>query len=118
MIEKTLKDWGYPSEGIIEVDMGGGDGQEFPQEAWSAHTCGSCRKFDRKDWVCTLTNEDKDPDDDTCDSIDYEEKWLEPGYGYRSPVRCEYSSDRTYEQACKAIKAINEWIDDRERDEG
>lgn len=26
----TLADWGYPSEGIIGVDRGGGDSDELP----------------------------------------------------------------------------------------
>ena len=108
---KTLADYGYPAEGIIEVEIGGGNTYEIPQEGLSPHTCESCRKLN-KDWVCTLTGEDKDPDNDTCQDIDYEEKWLDCSYGFRSPVRCEYSSDNAYEQACKAIKAINRHNDD------
>ena len=103
---KTLKDFGYPSEGIIDIDRGGGDSYECPQEAFSAHTCGSCRKF-TKDWTCGITGEDKEPDYDTCDDIDYIEKWVGDEFGFRDPVRCEYSTDEAYEQACKAINAIN-----------
>ena len=115
--EPTLEEFGYPREGIVVEDMGGGDGREWPQEVLSAHTCGSCKKFDHKDWVCTMTKEDRDPDCDTCENIDYEEEWLETCYGFRSPVRNEYSSDKAYEQACKAIIAINKWMDDMEREE-
>ena len=104
--QPRLEDYGYPAEGIICVDAGGGDFYEMPKEGISAHTCGSCRKF-CKDWTCTVTGEEKDPDYDTCEDIDYKEEWLDSSYGFRSPVRCEYSSDKAYEQACKAINAIN-----------
>ena len=105
MREKTLKDYGYPFEGIIEVCPNNGpDSIEYPQEHWSAHTCGSCRRFNN-DWICEKTGEEKDPDEDTCDDIDYEEKELDGEF--RSPVRCEYSSDKAYDQACKAIARIN-----------
>lgn len=109
--EPTLADYGYPAEGIIDVDLGGGNGQEYPQEAFSPRTCGSCRKFNGGDWTCYKDGEDKDPDNDTCGDIDYQEEWLDNGY-LRSPVRCEYSSDETYKQACEAIEAINRSIKD------
>lgn len=105
-----LKDFGYPLEGIVYVDAGCGDDYEVPQEALSAHTCGSCQNFDSKEWVCKLTGEDKDPDDDFCDGIDYKEEWLDCEDGYRSPVRNEYSSDKAYEQAVKAINSINRYV--------
>lgn len=114
-MRKTLKDFGYPQEGIIYVDSGGGNGYECPQEALSAHTCGSCKKFNRKEWICMKDNADKEPDEDFCDDIDYAEEWLDSQYGFRSPVRCEYSSDDTYEQACKAIDRINTSISDQWR---
>lgn len=117
MRKMTLKDFGYPEEGIIDVDRGGGDCYEVPQEALSAHTCGSCRKFDRKEWTCKKDNEEKDPDYDYCDDIDYVDEWLDSGDGFRSPVRNEYSSDETYKQACEAIDAINRYIDDKNRPE-
>ena len=113
--QKRLKDYGYPSEGIILVDKGGGDDYEMPQEALSARTCGSCRQLDC-DWCCKRTGEEKDPDVDYCDDIDYQEEWLDTEYGFRSPVRNEYSSDKAYEQACEAINAINRNIED-EREE-
>ena len=106
----TLKDWGYPAEGIIDVGNGGEDSWEMPQEALSEHTCEYCRKFDRKEWVCTVSGEDKNPDQDYCEDIDYIEEWLDTEDGFRSPVRNEYSSDKTYQQACEAIKAINRHI--------
>ena len=109
--EPTLADYGYPSEGIIEVDRGGGDGYELPQEALSPHTCGWCRKCDSGE-TCTKDGREIDVDTDTCDDIDYREEWLDTSYGFRSPVRCEYSSDKTYKQACEAIKAINSSIKD------
>ena len=113
MREPTLKDFGYPEEGIIDVAPNNGpDSYERPQEGWSPHTCASCRKLNA-DWECTLTGEEKDPDEDTCDQLDYKKKWLEE---YRDPVRCEYSSDRTYKQACEAIKEIRDWIERREED--
>lgn len=118
----TLADWGYPAEGIIDVDKGGGDSYEVPQEAFSPHTCGSCRKFNgeycTKEWnngdesYCIPGRDEKDPDTDTCDDIDYEEELLDSQYGFRDPVRCEYSSDKKYKQACEAIKAINRDIKD------
>ena len=109
----TLKDWGYPAEGIIDVDDGGGDSHELPQEALSERTCAYCRKFNKEEWVCTVTGEDKNPDCDYCDNIDYIEEWLDTEDGFRTPVRSEYSSDKTFQQACKAIKAINHqiWLD-------
>lgn len=118
----TLKDWGYPAEGIILVDDGGGDFHEAPQEALSAHTCGSCRLFNgdycTKDWnngeedYCIPERDEKDPDFDYCDDIDYVEEWLDSEYGFRSPVRNEYSSDKAFKQACDAISAINRYIED------
>ena len=117
MRQKTLKDFGYPAEGIILVDAGGGDAYEVPQEAFSPRTCEYCRLFDSKEWVCTKDGEEKDPDNDSCDDIDYIDKWLDSEYGFRSPVRCEYSSDKAYEQACKAIIRMNRNIkDEYERD--
>ena len=125
-MKDRLKDWGYPAEGIILVDAGGGDDYEMPQEALSAHTCGSCRLFDgdycTKEWnnadesCCIPERDEKDPDTDTCDEIDYVEEWLDCEYGYRSPVRCEYSSDKAYEQACKAINAINAYVNSERED--
>ena len=112
----TLEDYGYPREGILDVDAGGGDSYEMPQEALSARGCDSCRNFDRKEWVCKLTGEEKDPDYDYCDDIDYIEKWLDNSLGFRSPVRQEYSSDEAYKQACDAINAINANIDDENRE--
>ena len=113
---ETLKDWGYPAEGIIDVSNGGEDSWECPQEALSEHTCAYCRKF-TKDWTCSDTGEDQDPDQDYCDDIDYIEEWLDTEGGFRSPVRNEYSSDATYQQACEAIKAINAHIrSERERE--
>ena len=119
-MKERLNDWGYPAEGILDVDAGGGDSYEMPQEALSAHTCGSCRLFDgdycTKEWnngdesYCIPERDEKDPDTDTCEQIDYVEEWLDSQYGFRSPVRCEYSSDKAYEQACEAIKAINAYI--------
>lgn len=109
--EPTLAEMGYPSEGIIEVDRGGGDGYEMPQEALSPHTCGWCRKCDSGE-TCTKDGREIDVDTDSCDDIDYQEEWLDTSYGFRSPVRCEYSSDKTYKQACEAIKAINSSIKD------
>ena len=115
--KRTLEDYGYPIEGILDVDKGGGDFYQVPQEALSPRTCEYCRKFDSKEWVCTLTGEDKCIDD-TCDRIDHVEEWLDNEYGFRSPVRQEYSSDKTFEQACKAIKAINRSIKESyERDD-
>lgn len=111
MRRRTLDDYGYPRGYSIDVDTGGGDGYEAPQEALSPRTCESCRRLD-KDWVCPLTGGDKDPDNDTCDQIDYKEEWLDSSYGFRSPVRCEYDSDEDYKQACEAIKAINKGIND------
>ena len=111
----SLKDCGYPEEGIIYVDAGGGDDYEMPQEALSEHGCVSCRNLDKKECVCKLTGEEKDPECDYCDEIDYIECWLNTEYGFRSPVRQEYSSDEAYEQACKAIEAINDCI--REQNE-
>ena len=108
----TLKDYGYPAEGIIYVDVGGGDDYEAPQEALSERGCCYCRNFDSKEYICKLTGEEKDPECDYCDRIDYIEKWLDSEYGFRSPVRQEYSSDQTYEQACKAIDAINHDIEE------
>ena len=122
-----LKDWGYPSEGILDVDAGGGDSYEMPQEALSARTCQWCRKFNgdycTKEWnngdesCCVPERDEKDPDTDSCDDIDYIEEWLDSQYGFRSPVRCEYSSDKAYEQACEAIKAINKHIEDEQMSE-
>lgn len=111
MREPTLVEMGYPSEGIIEVDRGGGDGYELPQEALSPHTCGWCRKCDSGE-TCTKDGHEVDVDNESCDDIDYQEEWLDTSYGFRSPVRCEYSSDKTYKQACEAIKAINSSIKD------
>ena len=107
----TLKDWGYPSEGIIEVDDGGGDSHEMPQEAWSEQTCCYCRNFDNKKYVCKLNGDDRDSDE-YCDKIDYIEKRIDSEYGFRSPVRQEYSSDGTFKQACNAIDAINRHIEE------
>lgn len=107
----TLSDFGYPSEGILDVDAGGGDSYEVPQEALSPHTCGYCRKCDCGE-TCTKDGRDVDMDNDSCEDIDYIEEWLDSSYGYRSPVRCEYSSDKTYHQACKAINAINRHMED------
>ena len=106
----TLKDWGYPAEGILDVDDGGGDSHEAPQEALSAHECAYCRNFDGKQYICKLTGEDRE-DDECCDKIDYIEKKLDSEYGFRSPVRQEYGSDKTYKQACEAIDAINNDIE-------
>lgn len=105
MQEKTLKEYGYPMYYAIGIDCGCGDGYEVPQEYFTARTCGSCRRFN-KEWVCEKTGEDKDPDNDTCDDIDYEEEAVN-NEEYRSPVRCEYDSDKDYKQACKAISRIN-----------
>ena len=102
----TLADYGYPAEGIIGVDCGGGDGYDLPQEALSAHTCKWCRKCEHGE-TCSKDGRDVDIDTDTCEDIDYIEEWLDTSYGFRSPARCEYSSDKTYKQACEAIKAIN-----------
>ena len=124
MKRTSLEDWGYPAEGIIDVCWNGDPDrcQEMPQEALSAHTCGSCRLFNgdycTKFWnnaeedYCLPDRDEKDPDNDTCDDIDYEEEWLDTQYGFRSPVRCEYSSDETYKQACEAIAALNRAIAD------
>ena len=107
-MEPTLADFGYPAEGIIEYTTDGGpDGHECPQEALSPHQCSSCNRY--FDWTCQLTGEEKDPED-TCEKIDYVEEWEDSSYGFRSPIRCEYSSDKTYEQACKAIDRINAWM--------
>ena len=113
----TLKDFGYPEEGILDVSNGGEDSYEMPQEALSPHTCGSCRLFNgeycTKEWnnadesYCIPERDEKDPDVDTCDDIDYQEEWLDCSCGFRLPVRCEYSSDKAYSKACKAIEAIN-----------
>lgn len=113
----TLADYGYPAEGIIEICPDGGpDGYEAPQEILSPHTCASCRKYDdacTKEWnncdeaYYVPERDDRDPDVDTCDDIDYREEWLDASYGFRDPVRCEYSSDETFQQACKAIARIN-----------
>lgn len=114
----TLADYGYPKEGIIEVSHDGGpDGYELPQEALAPHTCISCRLCDgavcMKEWkdldptYYVPERDDRDVDNDTCDDIDYEERWLDTEYGFRSPVRCEYSSDEAYQQACKAIDRMN-----------
>ena len=119
-MEMKLADYGYPEEGIVYVETGGGNCIEVPQETYSPYTCKSCRRFNgdccTKNWnnadesyYCPSTD-DKDPDTDTCDDIDYEEEFLGGEYGFRSPVRCEYSSDETYNQACEAIKVINERI--------
>ena len=110
MMQIDLRKIGYPAEGIICVDTGGGNDYESPQEALSEHTCAYCRRFDHKEWVCPLDGQEKNPDEDTCDSIDYEEVWLDCQYGFRSPVRCEYSSDENYKKACEAIKTINRMI--------
>ena len=101
-------------EGIIDVSPNGSpDSYEVPQEALAPYTCCSCRKFDGE--CCTKDGKEKDPDNDTCEDIDYEEEWLDTEYGYRDPVRCEYSSDKTYEQACKAIRRINAAIKEGDR---
>ena len=118
MKKKTLADYGYPLEGIIEVTPNGGpDGYEMPQEGLTPHTCVSCMQCHGD--VCTKEwnnadpadyipeRDDRDPDVDTCDDIVYVEEWLDASYGFRNPVRCEYSSDETYQQACKAIARIN-----------
>lgn len=117
MRERTLEDYGYPHWHIVEVCPNGDPyrAECYPQEHWSAHTCGSCRKFNgeycTKDWnngeedYCIPERDEKDPDNDTCGDIDYEERELEGEF--RSPVRCEYDSDKDYEQACKAIAKIN-----------
>ena len=116
MRKLSLSDYGYPYEGIVIIDHGGGDGYEYPQEAFTPRDCGSCRLFDSKEYVCMKTGDDKDPYD-TCDDIDYKEEWEDSEGGYREPVRHEYSSDKAYEQACKAIKAINrDILKNRERD--
>ena len=108
--QMTLADFGYPAEGIIEYTTDGGpDGHECPQEALSAHECEYCRKFNHDDWTCSKDGSNKWIDD-TCGDIDYIEEWLDSSYGFRYPVRCEYSSDETYEQACKAIDRINAWM--------
>ena len=109
-MKKHLKDWGYPAEGILDVDAGGGDSYEMPQEALSEHICCYCRNFDSKEYVCKLTGEIMDSDE-YCDRIDYIEKWLDSEYGFRTPVRQEYSSDKIFKQACDAIDAINRSIE-------
>lgn len=110
-VNKTLADYGYPAEGIVSVCWNGSpDAEDYPQEAFTPHTCGSCRLFNgeccTKEWnngdesYYIPDRDDRDPDNDTCDDIDYEQDWLDE---LRDPVRCEYSSDKAYEQACKAI---------------
>lgn len=111
--ELTRK-YGYPAEGVVYVDIGGGDDYEAPQERWSGQYCGSCRMFDTKDWVCKRSGEDKDPDADTCDDIDFEEKELEE---LRDPDRREYSSDENYKAACKAINEMRCECERREYDD-
>lgn len=105
-----LKEMGYPKEGIRCIGYGGEDNCEMPQEGFSAHLCGSCRNFDSKECVCKKDGSEKEPDIDFCDDIDYVEKLLDCEFGFRSPVRNEYSSDQAYEQACEAIKAINKAV--------
>ena len=109
-MKTTLKDWGYPLEGIIDVDAGGGDSHEMPQEALSEHTCCYCKNFNNKEYICKLNGEDREPDE-YCENIDYIEQWLDSEYGFRSPVRQEYSSDKAYKDACDAIDAINRNIE-------
>ena len=117
-VRKTLNDFGYPRWYTVEVDLGGGDGIDYPQEALSSRTCENCRKFNSKEWVCVSGKEIDNPDCETCDDIDYIEEWLDSSDGFRSPVRCEYDSDKDFEQACKAIKAINRSIKESyERDD-
>ena len=115
------KDWGYPREGIVDLDLGGGDALPCPQEMWSARTCGSCKLFDgeycTKEWnnadpcYCVPERDEKDPDTDYCDDIDYIEEHLEE---LRDPVRHEYSSDKAYKQACEAIDAIRKYQAEQE----
>ena len=114
----TLKDFGYPEGYIIDTDTGGGNGQEYPQEALSSYTCNYCRKFDKKEWVCTETGKDvPNPDCETCENIDYIEEWLDSQFGFRPPVRSEYCSDKAFNDACNAIKAINKSIQEEYENE-
>ena len=110
-MRERLKDWGYPAEGIIDVCWNGDPDrcEEMPQEAYSPHTCKYCRKCDSGE-TCTKDGREIDIDTDTCEDIDYIEEWLDSSYGFRSPVRCEYSTDKAYKQACDAINAINAYI--------
>ena len=117
MRKTTLKDYGYPAEGIVYVDTGGGKDYECPQEAFTSHTCISCKLWDSdyctkggKETFCTPDGNEIDPYTYTCDDIDYIDEWLDTEYGFRDPVRCEYSTDKAYEQACEAIKRLNKDI--------
>ena len=97
-----LKRFGYPAEGIVQVSHDGGpDAVDYPQERFSAMVCKWCRFYCEDE--CTKGKTVEDPDIDTCDDIDYIDEWLED---LRYPVRSEYSSDKTYQQACKAIRKI------------
>lgn len=100
-----LKRFNYPDEGLLEISPDGGPDTYFqPQERYSARVCAWCRRFNGYD--CTKGREVNDPDEDTCDDIDYIEEWLED---LRDPVRQEYSSEKTYQQACKAIRKLKRW---------